>query len=98
MRMLTSRAMTTAAAAVIALTTMTMQPAAAGSRHGDDAAALAAFAAIFGTIATIVAAEQYRDRHSYSHGPVYDGPVYGGPAYLPYKHWQQHRHPYWQHR
>jgi hypothetical protein len=65
MRMLTSRAITAAAAAAIALSTMTIQPAAAGSRHGM----LAAFAAIFGTVAAIIAAEQQRDSYSYSHGP-----------------------------
>ena len=75
MRMLTSRAITAAAAVAIALSTMTIQPAAAGSRHGNDAAALAAFAAIFGTVAAIIAAEQQRDSYSYSHGPVYGGPV-----------------------
>ena len=77
MRTLTSRAMTTAAAAVIALTTMSYQPAAAGHRRGNDAAALAAFAAMFGTIAAIIATQQYRDRHSYSPGPAYGGPGYG---------------------
>jgi hypothetical protein len=76
MRMLTSRAIATAAAAAIALTTFSLQPAAAGSRN--DAAALAAFAAVFGTIAAVVAAEHYRDRphyeRSYNYGPVDRGP------------------------
>jgi hypothetical protein len=94
MRMLTSRAITAAAAAAIALSTMTIQPAAAGSRHGM----LAAFAAIFGTVAAIIAAEQQRDSYSYSHGPVYGGPVYGGPPHGTYRHWQQRRHPYGHHR
>ena len=98
MRMLTSRAITAAAAAAIALSAMTIQPAAAGSRHGNDAAALAAFAAIFGTVAAIIAAEQQRDSYSYSHGPVYGGPVYGGPPHGTYRHWQQRRHPYGHHR
>ena len=98
MRMLTSRAITAAAAVAIALSTMTIQPAAAGSRHGNYAAALAAFAAIFGTVAAIIAAEQQRDSYSYSHGPVYGGPVYGGPPHGPYRHWQQRRHPYGHHR
>ena len=78
MRMLTSRAIATAAAAAIALTTFSLQPAAAGSHHGNDAAALAAFAAVFGTIAAVVAAEHYRDRphyeRSYNYGPVDRGP------------------------
>jgi hypothetical protein len=93
MRTLTSRAIATAAAAAIALTTFGLQPAAAGSRHGGDAAALGAFAAIFGTIAAIIAAEQYRDRTSYV--PTYSyGPVYG-PVHRPHGHWRHHQP--WQH-
>ena len=92
MRTFTSRAIATAAAAAIALTTFSLQPAAAGSRHGDDAAALGAFAAVFGTIAAIIAAEQYRDRSSYEPSYTY-GPVYrGGPVHGPHG-----RHGYWQH-
>jgi len=85
----------TAAAAVIALTTITIQPAAAGHRRGNDAAALLAFAAIFGTIATIIATEQYRDSYSYSHGPVYRGPVDVPPGH---EYWRYHRHPHWYQR
>jgi hypothetical protein len=88
MRMLTSRAIATAAAAAIALTTFSLQPAAAGYRHGNDAAALAAFAAVFGTIAAIVAAEHYRDRPHY--GPAYNyGPGYRGPH--PQGDWKHYR-------
>jgi hypothetical protein len=88
MRMLTSRAIATAAAAAIALTTFSLQPAAAGSRHGNDAAALAAFAAVFGTIAAIVAAEHYRDRPHY--GPAYNyGP--GGHGPHPHGDWKHYR-------
>jgi hypothetical protein len=88
MRMLTSRAIATAAAAAIALTTFSLQPAAAGSRHGNDAAALAAFAAVFGTIAAIVAAEHYRDRPHYR--PPYNyGPAGHGPH--PHRDWKHHR-------
>jgi hypothetical protein len=86
MRTLTSRAITTAAAAAIALTTMSFQPAAAASRHGDDAAALAIFAGIVGTIAAVVAAEHYDDGPHYTHGPVY-APVHGGHG--PHG-WQRH--------
>ena len=95
MRTLTSRAMTTAAAAVIALTTMSITPAAAGHRRGNDAAALAAFAAMFGTIAAIIATQQDRDRYSYS-----PGPAYGGPGYGPHGdgEWRHRRHPQWHHR
>jgi hypothetical protein len=87
MRTLTSRAIVTAAAAAIALTTFSLQPAAAGYRHGNDAAAIGTFAAVFGAIAGIIAAEQYRDQPvyepSYGYGPVY-------PAPEPYRHWHRH--------
>ncbi len=89
MRTMTSRAIAIAAAAAIALTTLGLQPAAAGTRHGDDAAAVAAFAAVFGTIAAIIAAEQYRDQApagpSYGHGPVYRGPIHD-----PHGQWRHH--------
>ena len=71
-----SRAIATAAATAIALTTFSLQPAAASPRHGD-AAAFAAFAAIFGTIAAIAAAEHYRDQPYYAPSYRY-GPPYGG--------------------
>jgi hypothetical protein len=98
MRILTTRAIAAAAAAAIALSTMTIQPAAAGSRHGSDAAALAAFAAFFGTVAAIIAAEQERDSYAYSPGPPSGGPVYGYAPRGHYRHWHPHRHPYWPHR
>ena len=92
MRTFTGRAIATAAAAAIALTTFSLQPAAAGSRHGNDAAALAAFAAVFGSIAAIIAADQHRDRRSYGHRPSYTyGPVHRGPVHHPHGPWQ-HRH------
>ena len=89
MRTLTSHVIATTAASAIALTTVGLQPAAAGSRYGGDAAALAAFALVFGTIAAVVAAEQYRDEGAY--GPPYTyGPVYRDPG--PYGHWPHHHH------
>jgi hypothetical protein len=92
MRTFTSRAIATAAAAAIALT-VSLQPAAAGSRHGDDAAAFAAFAAVFGTIAAIIAAEQYRDRPTYGHYPSYtNGPVYHRPIHHPHGPWRYRHH------
>jgi hypothetical protein len=78
MRILASRAITTAAAAVIALSTVGLQPAAASGRHGDAAAA-AAIIGMFGTIAGLIAAEQYRN--DYAAAPVYGAPVYEGPVY-----------------
>jgi hypothetical protein len=95
MRTMTSRAIATAAAAAISLTTFSLEPAAAGSRYGNDAAAAAAFAAVFGTIAAIIAAEQYRDQPAY--GPSYVapyayGPGYRGPVPRPYGPWPHHHH------
>jgi hypothetical protein len=91
MRTLTSRAIATAAAVAITLTTFSLQPAAAGPYRGDDAAALGAFAAVFGTIAAIIAAEQYRDQQSYEPSYGY-GPAYrGGPVHGPHGYWQHHR-------
>jgi hypothetical protein len=96
MRIMTSRATATAAAALFALTTMSLQPAAAGWRHGEEAAALTAFAVVLGTIAAIVAAEQDRDRppyapayrhdrddHAYAHGGGYRGQFHGR-----HEHWR----------
>jgi hypothetical protein len=87
MRTLTSRAITTAAAAAIALTTMSFQPAAAGTRRGDDAAAAFLFAGMLGTIAAIIASQQYNDHPHYTYGPVYHGRGHG-----PSQHGPQHRH------
>jgi hypothetical protein len=93
MRTFTSRAIATAAAAAIALTTFGLQPAAAGHRHGGDAAALAAFVAMFGTMAAIIAAEQRRERASYVYHPSYTyGPVHHGPVRHPRGPWPYHRH------
>ena len=95
MRIITSRAIATAAAALLALTTMTLQPAAAGWRHGDDAA-LTAFGFVLGTIAAVVAAEHYRDQPAYGpayyydpdHDPYAHGRDYRGPIYGPHRHWR----------
>jgi hypothetical protein len=95
MRLLTSRAITTAAAAVIALSTITVEPAAAGHR-GNDAAALLAFGAIAGTIAAIVIANQHRNRRFHQHHV----PAYGGPVHVPhhYGHRRHHHNPHWHYR
>ena len=84
MRILANRAVTTAAAAVFALSIIGIQPASAGYRHGNGAA-LAAFAAIFGTVAAIIAAERYRDQYE----PRY--PYGGSPVFVPHEHWR-YRH------
>jgi hypothetical protein len=96
MRIITSRAIATAAAALIALTTMSLQPAAAGWRHGGDAAALTAFGAVLGTIAAVIAAEHYRDQPAYAPGYYYDpdhdayayGRDYRGPIHHRHEHWR----------
>ena len=87
MHTLTSRAITAVAAAAIALTTMSFQPAAAATRHGDDAAAAFLFAGFLGTIAAIIASQHYDEHPHYTYGPV-RGPVYGGPGH----HGWQHHH------
>jgi hypothetical protein len=104
MRTFKSRAITTAAAAAIALTTFSLQPAAAGSRYANDAAAFAAFAAVLGTIA-VIAATRHRERpawshhRSYAHQPSYahhpsytHGPVHRGPPHGPQGPWRRHHH------
>src|SRR5437016_2576153 len=96
MRILTSRAIATAAAAAIALSTVGLATASAhGPDYGyapqagydnGDAAAAAAMLAIFGTMAALIAANQHRDH-------VYHGPVYGGPVHGPYgRQWSEWRH------
>ena len=98
MRITTSRAIATAAAALIALTTMSLQPAAAGWRHRDDAAALAAFGAVLGTIAAVIAAEHYREQPAYDsaypYDPDHDAYAYGGhhrgPIHGRHEHWRHH--------
>jgi hypothetical protein len=89
MRTFKSRVIATAAASAIALTTFGLQPAAAGSRYGRDAAALAAFALVVGTIAAVVAAGQYRDEAAYGPPDAY-GPGYRGPR--PYGYWPHQHH------
>jgi hypothetical protein len=82
MRIISMRAIATAAAALIALTTISLQPVAAGWRHGNDAAALAVFGAVLGTIAAVVAAEQHREQpvfvpaSPYPYDREYDGYAY----------------------
>ena len=88
MHTLTSRAITAVAAAAFALTTMSFQPAAAASRHGDDAAAAFLFAGFLGTIAAIIASQNYDDHPHYTYGPV-RGPMYRGPSH---HGWRQHHH------
>jgi hypothetical protein len=96
MRIMTSRAIATAAAVLLALTTMSLQPAAAGWRHGEEAAALTAFAVVLGTIAAIVAAERDRDQPAYAPGYHYDpdhdpyarGRYYRGPVHGRHEPWR----------
>jgi hypothetical protein len=59
--------------------------------RGNSAAALAAFATVFGTIAVLAAQDQYRNDY---YGPGY-GYYGGGYGYAPgYRHggWHHHRH------
>jgi len=78
----------------------------ARGHRGSNAAALGAATAIFGTIATIAAANAYRDRYyyapydyapyGYAPGPVYYAPpryYYGGPRYYaPPRHYAPRYH------
>jgi hypothetical protein len=84
------RAISAALAAAVALTTMSFTPANA-SRRGD-AAVLGAVVGLFGTIATIAAANAARDR--YYDGPVYAPPVYGPRYYGGHPGWHG-RHHHW---
>ena len=69
MRILTNRAIATAAAALITLTTIGLQPASAGWRHSDEAIALGIFGAVLGTVAGVIAAEHAQEQPVYV--PVY---------------------------
>ncbi len=88
-----TRAISAAIAAALALTTFTATPASARHWHRGDAAAIAAFAGIAGTIATLAARDRYRDGPYYAapYGPRYGGPVYYAPRW---RHWNHHHHWY----
>jgi hypothetical protein len=72
MRILTNRAIATAAAALITLTTMDLQPASAGWRPSDQAIALGIFGAVLGTIAGVIAAEHDHEQPVYVPAYPYD--------------------------
>ena len=78
-----------AVAAAVALTSVAVTPASAHRHwHRGDRAFLGAVLGVFGTIATVAAANRYRDRYYYygePYGPYeyYDAPYgYGGGAYI----------------
>ena len=79
------RAIALAAATAIAISAVSVTPASA-SRRGN-AAALGAFAAVVGTIATIAIAEQRRSDWESQQRGYYGGYGYPGPG--PY--WRCHR-------
>ena len=61
--------------------------------HRGNRAALGAVIGVFGAIAAVAAADQYRDRYYYG-DPGY-GPYGYGYGYAPgyrYRHWRHHRH------
>lgn len=77
----TNRAIAFAAATAIALTAVSVTPASAGRR--SDAAALAVFGAILGTVATIAIAEQRRQEwEHYQRNRAYQPGYYGAPRYF----------------
>jgi hypothetical protein len=55
--------------------------------RAGNAAAIGAAAAIFGTIASIAAAQAYRDRHRHDYQPYYGPRAYGPYAYEPYPYY-----------
>jgi hypothetical protein len=100
----TNRVMAAAAAASIVLTAFGLTPASAAPlrtdvsyRHGGGAAALGAFAALAGTIATIAAAQHDRDAYveggpyAYGYGPApyATAPVYRGGWGGWHGHWHR---------
>ncbi|MGH6682525.1 MAG: hypothetical protein ACRECA_01145 [Pseudolabrys sp.] len=103
----TNRSIAAALAGAIALSTIAFAPAQAASNtattfsarrhwhHHGNAAMIGAVAGVFGTIAAIAAADQYRnDYYGYDGGPYYApyGYYYGGPRYYGGGHWRHHHH------
>ncbi len=90
-----SRVIAAAAAAAIALTAFSAAPAQARVRNGDAVAA-AAIAGLFGTIATIAAANAARDHYGYYRpryvAPYPGVPVYRGPVHRSHRWGGWHRH------
>ncbi len=85
-----SRAIAAAVVTALALTSFAATPASARSRHHNNAAAIAAFAGIFGTMAALAARDRYRDRyHAAPYGHDYRGPVHVAPRW---HGWRHHRH------
>ena len=85
-----TRAIAAAAATALAPTSFTATPASA--RHYGNAAAVAVFAGIAGTIAALAARSHYDD--GYYAGPVYPyaGPVYAAPRWHRWHpHYRWHR-------
>jgi hypothetical protein len=103
-----TRGVAMALAAAVALSAVTFTPAEARVRR-NDAAALAAFAGIVGTIAVLASRSRNRDHYYYGQpayyygqpayaAPVYPAPGYGGPVHVaprPGYGWHRyHRHRY----
>lgn len=86
------RAAVAALACVLTFSAIGLTPAQARHRSYGNAAALAAVAAVFGTVAVLAARDQYRD--DYYGGPYDGGYGYPGPyAYGPvYRHHWHHWH------
>jgi hypothetical protein len=81
------RTLAVATAAAIALTAVSVTPASAGRRGNNAAAAIAMFAIVAGTIATIAAADQRRSdwdarQRAYNYG--YPPPPHYRHYYRPY--------------
>ena len=100
MRTTIRRAILAAVAGILVVTTIGLTPAEARHRHYGNAAAVAAVVGLFGTIAALAAADQYRDDY-YGYGPYYGGYyparyAYYGGGYRGYRygggHWHHHHH------
>lgn len=74
----TFRAIALAAATAVAISAVSVSPASAGRR--GDAAAIAAFATIVGTIATVAIADQ--QRRDWESQQAYPGPYYAPAPYV----------------
>jgi hypothetical protein len=90
-----NRAMTAAVAAGLALAILALQPtsASAHSRRNGNAAALAAFTTVLGTIAVLAAEDSRHRSYNRYYGPYYQPYPYYAPSYhyRPYGYQRWHR-------
>lgn len=91
------RSIIAALAGIVAVASIGLTPAEARHRHYGNAAVAAGVIGLFGTIAALAAADQYRDDY-YGYGGYYPAPYAyygGGYRYGGYRyggHWHHHHH------